>query len=77
MKDSTICASEFKAKCLAILDRVEARGGRVVITKRGRPVAVVVPVSGAAPVLRGSWKDKIRVHGDLVRFSELDDWKNP
>lgn len=34
----TINASDFKARCLAILDRVQATGERIVILKRGRPV---------------------------------------
>ena len=38
-----IAASEFKAKCLAILDRVHDRGESVTITKRGRMVARLVP----------------------------------
>jgi len=36
---TTINASDFKARCLAILDRVHETGERVVILKRGRPVA--------------------------------------
>lgn len=36
---TTINASDFKARCLAILDRVYETGERVVILKRGRPVA--------------------------------------
>ena len=36
-------ASEFKAKCLAFLDEVERTGDRLVITKKGKPVAEVVP----------------------------------
>lgn len=38
----TIGAAEFKAKCLAILDDVDAEG--IIITKRGKPVARLVPV---------------------------------
>ena len=38
----TINASEFKATCLAILDDVNRTGERVVILKRGRPVAELV-----------------------------------
>lgn len=41
----TVNASEFKAKCLAILDRVQATGERVVILKRGKPVAELWPAS--------------------------------
>jgi len=37
-------ASRFKAECLAILDQVEQMHISVVITKRGRPIARVVPL---------------------------------
>jgi prevent-host-death family protein len=40
----TVSASEFKAKCLDILDRIRSKElERVVVTKRGVPVAVLVP----------------------------------
>lgn len=39
----TINASDFKARCLAILDRVQATGERIVILKRGRPIAELSP----------------------------------
>ena len=39
----TINASEFKARCLAILDQVQTTGERVLILKRGRPVAELLP----------------------------------
>ena len=42
----TINASDFKARCLAILDRVHETGERVVILKRGRPVAELSRVAG-------------------------------
>lgn len=41
----TINATDFKARCLAILDRVRETGERVVILKRGRPVAELGPPS--------------------------------
>lgn len=40
----TINASDFKATCLALLDDVEAHGDEIVVTKRGRPVARLVPL---------------------------------
>ena len=43
MPDTTIPAAEFKAKCLALLDRVRERGEPITITKRGRVVARLVP----------------------------------
>jgi prevent-host-death family protein len=39
----TIPASKFKAECLALLDEVAQGGGEIVVTKRGKPVARLVP----------------------------------
>lgn len=51
----TIAAGKFKARCLALLDEVAATHQPVVITKRGRPVARVVPIENATtPSLLGS-----------------------
>jgi prevent-host-death family protein len=43
MRKQTIAASEFKARCLALLDDVAKNGHELVVTKRGKPVARVVP----------------------------------
>lgn len=63
-KTKTISASEFKAKCLQIFDELGAEG--IVIEKRGKPVAKVIPIrevdnSG----LIGSMKGQIKIHGDI------------
>jgi prevent-host-death family protein len=68
-KTNTVGAGEFKAKCLALLDEVSESGRHVVITKRGRPVAEVVPVRDV-PSLEGS----IVREGDLI--SPLDETWN-
>ena len=59
-----IPAGRFKAECLALLDRVAETGESWVVTKRGRPVAEVVPVSRlrAPRPLRAS----VTVYGDIV-----------
>ena len=44
MSNRTITASRLKAECLALLDEVAASGEEITVTKRGRPVARVVPV---------------------------------
>lgn len=49
----TIPASEFKAKCLALLDQVAETKEQLVVTKRGRPIAHVVPAE-APPSLEGT-----------------------
>ncbi len=48
-----ISATQFKARCLALLDEVAASGETLVVTKRGKPVARVMPVE-PAPSLRGT-----------------------
>jgi len=76
MKELTLPVTEFKAKCLHLLDQVARQGDSLVITKRGRPVARVVPVSSAAKPLRGSWKNVFKAHGDLVQFDTAEDWES-
>lgn len=49
ISEPTIPASQFKARCLALLDEVEATGRRLIVTKRGRPVAQLVPIEGQEP----------------------------
>jgi prevent-host-death family protein len=39
-----IAAGEFKAKCLALLDEVQQKHEEIVVTKRGKPVARIVPI---------------------------------
>ena len=70
VKKRVMAAGKFKAECLAVLDRVAETGEPVVVTKRGRPVAEVVPVkTRASRPLRGS----VTTHGDIVA-PVLGDW---
>jgi prevent-host-death family protein len=70
VKKRTMAAGAFKAECLAVLDRVAATGEPVIVTKRGRPVAEVVPVrTEPGRPLRGS----VKTHGDVVG-PILGDW---
>ena len=68
--DRSIPASTFKAKCLALLDRVAETGEPLVVTKRGRPVARVVPMPSAQS---GSLRGSVTVRGDIVA-PILDSW---
>jgi prevent-host-death family protein len=61
-----IKASEFKAKCLAVLDEVERTRRSVVITKRGRPVAELIPHATKKRELWGILKDELFIEGDIV-----------
>jgi prevent-host-death family protein len=53
MSETTIQASAFKARCLALLDEVEATHRSIIVTKHGRPVAKLVPLD-APTSLAGS-----------------------
>ncbi len=66
MKTKTIPAGAFKARCLAIMDEVQAKREAVVITKRGKPVAKLVPVENQKDDIFGFFKGKIKVTGDVV-----------
>lgn len=63
-----IPAGEFKAKCLALMDRVRERQEEYVITKHGKPVAKLVPVEDteAAASAWGSMKGTVLWYGDLI-----------
>jgi len=75
MKSTTVAASDFKARCLRLLDDVQ-EGAILVITKRGRPVAKVVPVSPPKRTLRGTWKGMLKIRGDIVHFDTGQDWES-
>ncbi len=60
-------ASEFKAKCLAVLDEVDRTGEPVTILKRGRPVARLVPASrGSARYPQETLAGTGKILGDIV-----------
>lgn len=63
-RQKVLTATEFKAKCLKLLDRLDARG--LVVTKRGRPVARVTPVTEESCArFYGAMKDGIEIKGDI------------
>ena len=63
----SIKASEFKAKCLGVLDEVDRTGEPVTITKRGRPVArLVSAVSSQGRHPQDTLSGTVRVLGDII-----------
>ena len=67
----TVPAGHFKAHCLALLDKVARTRQPLIVTKRGKPVAKVVPTEQRAPEdLLGS----VKFHGDIVA-PILDEWE--
>jgi prevent-host-death family protein len=61
-----IAAAKFKSQCLALMDEVERKRKEIIITKRGRPVAKLVPVDEGTNPLFGGMRGTIRITGDIV-----------
>jgi prevent-host-death family protein len=57
-------AARFKERCLALLDQVDDEG--IIITKRGKPVAKLIPIRAESAKLIGSLKGKIRIKGGVL-----------
>jgi len=75
MKHQVVSATEFKAKCLALMDRIAEEGGTVTVTKRGRPIATLGPVKrkrfrSSEGILAG----KVKIIGDIVNADTADLW---
>ncbi len=60
----TIGVSKFKEQCLSLLDNLDDEG--LVVTKHGKPVAMVIPYSRKSALLIGSLRDKMAVRGDIL-----------
>ena len=61
----TISAAEFKARCLTLMDDVNSTRETLVITKRGKPVAKLVPAGKETREFIGRLKGVIEIVGDL------------
>lgn len=73
----TISVSKFKATCLAELERVRKTGQPLLITKRGVPLAQVVPPPPEPPPKSwfGAMKGTVKILGDIVEPVGDDDWE--
>ncbi len=75
-----IAAGEFKAKCLRIMDEVQETGQPVVVTKRGKPVIKVVPITQGKKKddLFGRLEGILKINGDPADLVQpifpLEDW---
>ena len=72
----TIAAGTFKAKCLAIMDEVQARREPVIITKNGKPVARLVPIKEEVDSIFGFYAGKLEIVDDIESPAvPAKDWK--
>ena len=62
----TMKASEFKAKCLQLMDEVADGGGEVVITKNGKLVSRLVPYRERPKSFFGADRGRMKIVGDIV-----------
>ncbi len=70
MKHRVVNVTEFKAKCLAMLNDIGERGGTITITKRGRPLATV------GPARQPAWKSPEGALAGKIAVDELDEILN-
>ena len=61
----TIAAGEFKARCLTLMDDVQRTREPIIITKRGKAVAKLVPAESQKREFIGRLKGVIRIVGDI------------
>jgi prevent-host-death family protein len=69
-----IKASEFKAKCLALMDQVNETGEEYIITKNGIPVSKLTPVISKPKSLFGIKKDSLKITGEIIEPLE-NEWE--
>ena len=70
----TMKASEFKAKCLKLMDEVQKTGDEIVITKNGKPISKLVPYRVKPATLYGLHKGIINSKGNDI-FSTGEMWE--
>jgi prevent-host-death family protein len=71
----TIPAGQFKARCLRLMDEVRSTREPLLITKKGRPVAKLVPAESQPEDIFGCLKDEIKIVGDIESpVVPLEDW---
>ncbi|MGQ0561831.1 MAG: type II toxin-antitoxin system Phd/YefM family antitoxin [Gemmatimonadota bacterium] len=74
-RQKQIGAGEFKAKCLQLMDEVSRDGIELIITKRGKPVAKLVPAEPVRQSPFGWMKGTGRIVGDIVT-SDPSEWSD-
>jgi len=75
---NALAISEFKATCLKVLDQVKRTGESVLVTRRGEPIAMVVPPPPPEPQADwlGSFAGTARIIGDIVApIADESEWE--
>jgi prevent-host-death family protein len=75
MKEQNISVSEFKKHCLRLFEKIQRRGDEIVVTKRGEPIAKIIPLRKDVQTLRGSMRDQLVIKGDIVECDWSEEWE--
>jgi prevent-host-death family protein len=67
-----VTASEFKARCLQLMDEINDSGEEIVITKRGRPVSRLVPYRKRPATLFGLFAGEMKILGDIIEPIDVE-----
>ena len=72
-----VAVSEFKAKCLALLDEVQKTKKPILITRFGKPMAEVTPYSPVPPAeWMGSMRGTAKILGDIISpANDPEEWE--
>ena len=73
-KNRCVGAAEFKANCLRLMEEVAQQRRPIIITKRGKPVAKLVPIENEPIDLFGRMAGSIKICGDIVNPIEDAEW---
>lgn len=75
---TTLLISDFKAKCIEVLNAVHDKGESVVVTRRGEPLAKIVPLEEPQSTLRrlGGLAGEAVERGDLINTDFAGDWES-
>ena len=68
----SLSVSKFKATCLSVVEEVAKSKKPVIITKRGKPIAELIPYEETKPV---PLKDTVTFIGDIVSPVAEEDWE--
>ena len=75
MDNRYVAAADFKANCLRLMDEVARERRPIIITKRGKPVAKLVPVEEQEPIdLFGYMAGTAKICGDIISPIEDAGW---
>jgi prevent-host-death family protein len=69
----TLSVSRFKATCLSVLEEVKTKRKRILITKRGKPIAEIIPANTKEKHV--PLKSTVTFIGDIVSPVAEDDWE--